>query len=223
MKTLPATNAPGKSARSVGSPMATPLPLMPYSPCRRTLSRNTKPVCGGPSTVMTLPVGNAVLWSMTTPWVPLSSVKSRPSPPHVRPSMSSNRLSRITTRRVCWLGGPSSRPLILIPEALPRTTLSTNVTSSTTVHGARPSWLRGENSTAVPDWAWPQACSNTLPATRTRRAFFSSKRFLTVHGSLRHASGLVKWLPRISMSLGTRLAIAGSAPPNIMLMPAASR
>jgi len=41
--------------------------------------------------------------------------------------------------------------------------------------------LRTVNRIAKPFWASTQLFSNTLPSTRTRRAFLSSNRFLTVH------------------------------------------
>src|SRR5258706_220301 len=83
---------------------------------------------------------------------------------------------------------------------------------------------------ANPFCAAGQLYSNTLPSTRTRSAFFSSKRFFTVQAvpayvgsSAFHESGFTKWLCRISMSDGTRSAVEGSAPPKSRFSPAASR
>ena len=67
----------------------------------------------------------------------------------------------------------------LIAEAVALRMLFTKVTSSTTDHGAAPSWLRTVNSTAKPFCAAAQLCSRTLPSMWTRRAFLSSRMFLT--------------------------------------------
>ena len=109
--------------------------------------------------------------------------------------------------------------------------LCVNVTSSTVDHGEPPLWLRGVNTMANPSWS-PcfQLSSKTLPSISTRRAFFSSKRFLTTQGvrayvgsPMRHDSGRAKRFPRISMSDATRFGIVGSAPPNMTPIPAPSR
>jgi hypothetical protein len=68
------------------------------------------------------------------------------------------------------------------PPAACRTTLFANSTSSTTAHGAWPPSLRTVNSTAKPTCPIPQLCSSRFPSISTRRAFFSSSRFFTVHG-----------------------------------------
>src|SRR6185295_8305705 len=95
-----------------------------------------------------------------------------------------------------------------------------NVTSSTVHHGALPSWFRTVKRMANPFWSCRQLYSRRLPSASTRRAFFSSKRFLTDHGlppyvgcPIFQDSGLKKWLRRISISEGTRSGIDGSAPP----------
>src|SRR6266851_5601215 len=180
--------------------------------------RKTKPVCGAPSAITMLPVWNAVLLSTTTSAVPSRIWNSVPLPPQRAPPMSSNRLLRTAMRRVCplpeaWL---SSRPRMLIADAAERTTLPAKVTSSTTDQGAVPSWLRTVKRMAKPFCPWTQLCSNKLSWMRTRRAFFSSKRFLTVQGVPAYAgspslqeSGFTKRLPLISMSEGIRLGDGG--------------
>ena len=70
-----------------------------------------------------------------------------------------------------------------MPAATWRTRLFENVTSSIVDHGAPPSWLRTVKRIEKPFCACGQLYSNRLPSTSTRRAFFSSKRFLTVHST----------------------------------------
>ena len=211
-------------------PLAVPVPMMPYSLWITMLLANTKPGCGRPSATMIGPRCSAVLCSMTSPLTPSRIWKRRPEPPQRGPPMSSKRLLAMSRRALGRLGRTSSRPSRLTPAPACRTTLLTNVTSSTVDHGARPSWLRTVKTIAKPLWAWAQARSKRLPSISTRRAFFSSNRFLTAHAApansgspIFQASGLAKWLRRISMSDGTRSAMAGSAPPNITFSPAASR
>src|SRR4051794_36396560 len=64
----------------------------------------------------------------------------------------------------------------------------------------------------------------------TRRAFFNSKMFFTVHGTpayagsaLRHAIGFENWFRRTVISDGTSPGMLGSDPPNSTFSPAASR
>src|SRR3954469_7817461 len=83
--------------------------------------------------------------------------------------------------RVCCVGCGESWPEMLIAADVFRTTLWANSTSSTTHHGQPPPWLRGVNSTAYPGCAAFQLFSIRFHSTRTRRAFFSSKRFFTCH------------------------------------------
>src|SRR5687768_5180793 len=64
------------------------------------------------------------------------------------------------------------------PETL-RMTFWLKSTCSTMHQGHWPSWLRGVNRIEYPAWAASQLFSNRLFSTRTRRAFFSSNRFLT--------------------------------------------
>src|SRR5262245_50346524 len=108
---------------------------------------------------------------------------------------------------------------MFIPEPTLRTTLLVNVTSWTADQGAPPSSFLGVSWMAKPAWDDPQFCSNTLPAMSTRLAFLSSSKFFTVQPCDRHASGLKKLLPVISMSEGTRPETEGSAPPNITFSP----
>src|SRR5439155_15640897 len=75
-----------------------------------------------------------------------------------------------------------------------------------------------------------QLFSSTLCSTRTRRAFLSSKMFLTDQcvpsndgSSALQASGLYRWLSRTSMSEGTRSGMEGGDPPKMMFSPAPSR
>src|SRR3954469_582496 len=84
--------------------------------------------------------------------------------------------------RVCCVGCGESWPEMLIAADVFRTTLWANSTSSTTHHGQPPSWLRGVNSTAYPGCAAFQLFSIRFHSTRTRRAFFNSKRFFTCQG-----------------------------------------
>src|SRR5262245_32330920 len=83
-------------------------------------------------------------------------------------------------RLVCSLERRLSQPRILIPDVEWRTMFFENVTSSTTVHGALPAEFRGVNKIAYPFCASAQLFSKTLSSITTRRAFFSSKRFLIV-------------------------------------------
>ena len=69
--------------------------------------------------------------------------------------------------------------------------LRTNVTSSVTDHGAPPSWFTDLRTMAAPSCAAAQLFSKTLPWIRSRRAFFSSRRFLIVQALPRQARGLV--------------------------------
>ena len=117
-----------------------------------------------------------------------------------------------------------------MPAATWRTTLFVNVTSSTTDQGAPPSWLRTVKRIANPFCACGQLYSSKLPSTRTRRAFLSSKRFLTAHStpsnegsSFFQRNGFAMWFRTTSMSAGTRPGIDGSPPPNMMFSPEASR
>src|SRR5215212_3206734 len=94
---------------------------------------------------------------------------------------------------------------------------------SETVHQVqRPLWFTDFQTIAKPTWASCQLFSKTLPSTRTRLAFLSSRMFFTCHTSF-HDVGRVKWLRRISMSDGVTLEILGSAPPNRTISPAPSR
>ena len=202
---------------------------MPYSLCRTMLFSKTKPDV---RRMVAAEHGGAGLERrVVTDGDVARAVEQLEEPPGPqRPPTSTNRLLRIAMRRVCWLGWLSSRPRMLMPAPACRTTLLAKVTSSTTDQGAPPSWLRTVNRIAKPFCACGQLCSNRLPSTSTRRAFFSSKRFFTVHAvpsnagcSLLQRSGLAKWLRVDSMSAGTRSWIDGSAPPNMTFSPAASR
>ena len=129
------------------------------------------------------PVCRAVLCSMTTSETPASTWKRVPFPPQRGPPMSSKTLLAIRMRpaRPPPPGWLVSRPRMLIPLPAPATTLSENVTSSTTTHGAFPSSSRTVRTMAKPRCDAAQPFSKRLPETFTRRAFFSSKRFFTAH------------------------------------------
>src|SRR6478672_6002190 len=77
-----------------------------------------------------------------------------------------------------------------------RTTFDSNLMSSTVDHGELPSELRGVRTMAKPGCAATQLYSSRLFSTRTRRAFFSSNRFLTDHFEPRQSSRFAKWLRR---------------------------
>ena len=118
---------------------------------------------------------------MTTWSAPFRIWNRVPEPPHCLPPISVNRLFLMVMRCRFWLGRMSSLPRMLMPEPDWRTTLLVNVTSSTVDHGAPPSWLRTVNSTAKPFCDCIQLRSSRLPSMTTRRAFFSSSRFFTLH------------------------------------------
>ncbi len=67
-----------------------------------------------------------------------------------------------------------------------------NSTSSITTHGVRPLEFLGVRTMANPAWAALQLYSMMFRRTRTRRAFLSSKRFLTVHDVPRQSGSLVR-------------------------------
>src|SRR6185503_684527 len=102
--------------------------------------------------------------------------------PH-EPPTSRKTLLRMVMRLACWLGLLSSFPSMLMPAATCRTRLFVNDTSSMVDQGAVPSWLRTVNRMENPFCACGQLYSSRLPLTRTRLAFFSSNRFLTVHST----------------------------------------
>src|SRR3954468_11608653 len=79
------------------------------------------------------------------------------------------------------LGAFESYPPMLKPAATFRTMLCLKSACEITHHGQPPSWFRGVKRIEYPCCADCQLFSNRLYSTRTRRAFFSSNRFLTVH------------------------------------------
>ena len=83
--------------------------------------------------------------------------------------------------------------------------------------------LRGVSTIAYPACAPLQLNCMMLWRTTTRRAFFSSNRFFTVHVVPRHDGFFVRKLSSTVMSLGTTPAMLLAAPPNMMFSPAASR
>ena len=106
-----------------------------------------------------------------------------------------------------------------------RITLPLNSTSSTTTHGFCRSSCAGVNTMAKPVWAPPPSCTRRMfPRTTTRRAFFSSKMFLTVHDMTLATRGPSSCrLSSTVMSLGMTPGMLMWAPPNMMFSPAASR
>ena len=127
----------------------------------------------------------------------------------------SHRLFTIAIRFTGWLGFSLSVDRATKPVPALRITLFRKSTSCTTDQGDDPPWLRGVTSSAG-----PTLFSSKLPSTRTRCAFVNSTKFLIVHWTpaklgwpWRQVKGLKMWFPRISMSDGTRLRMAGSAPP----------
>ena len=78
----------------------------------------------------------------------------------------------------CCVDDSQSRPEILMPIELWRTTLLLNTMSRTTVQGAVWFWFFGVNRMAYPFWNPHQLFSNRLPSMVTRWAFFSSRWFL---------------------------------------------
>src|SRR5437867_11084875 len=101
-----------------------------------------------------------------------------------------------------------------------------NVTSCTTHQVQPPLSFRGVNRTEKPVCPSKpgQLFSNVLPSISTRCAFFNSRWFFTPHVFGYHVCSLRKWLPRTSMSEGTRrgFVMVGSCPPHLTFTPAAS-
>ena len=128
-----------------------------------------------------LPVWNAVLCSIVTPVAPLRIWNRVPDPSRSFVPTSTNRLLAISSRIVlpALPGERLSIPRMLIPEAVLRTTLFVKVTSCTTAQGATSPSVRTVNRIPNPFCASAQLFSSTLCSTSTRRAFFSSKMFLT--------------------------------------------
>src|SRR5687767_14683139 len=81
-------------------------------------------------------------------------------------------------------------------------------------HGAVPLWFVDFSSSAYPACADAQTFSMMLPSISIRRACLVSMIVLVIHTPL-HEAGRVNRLRIIVMSDGDRLAIEGSAPPNI--------
>ncbi len=161
-----------------------PLPNTPYSFCSTMLSWNTSPLLGPMSATRMLPECRAVLCSTITPVAPARTWMKMPDPARPGSPTSRNRLWAMLTNRVRPLrvGDPSSSPRMFTPEVARRTTLRVKITSSTTAQGVESSTVRTVSRMAKPFCAAAQLFSNRFPSTSTRRAFFSSNRFLTDHG-----------------------------------------
>src|ERR1044072_5285352 len=93
--------------------------------------------------------------------------------------MPVKKLFEILIRAARCDGWRLSLPSRLMAAGLFFKMLLVNVTSSIVDHGAFPSWFRTVNRIAGPACASTQLFSKTLPSMITRRALFSSKRFLT--------------------------------------------
>src|SRR6266853_6924777 len=95
-----------------------------------------------------------------------------------------------------------------------------------------PPWFLGVNKMENPTCENPpHEYSKIFPSTRTRTAFLSSRRFLTINGlppapptnpgcPFSQIKGLKKWLCRISISVGE---VNDPPPPNRIFSPEASR
>src|SRR3954464_9083414 len=92
----------------------------------------------------------------------------------------------------CRLGSRLSNPVIWNPPPVPRMTLFSKVTCSTTHQAHVPPWFLVVNRMAVPDCACDQLFENRLGLVATRRAFFNSNSFFPCHNVAAPGDPVVK-------------------------------